>query len=523
MYYYTSTPVGFLPPSRPRPSMHTHTVEHLSHPVRRVGRLVAMSTLPAITETKMPTRIITTPQGDSLKVLARIGAGQYGVASVCKNAQGKSFCIKEIAVHAADEDTKSQAINEVRLLQSCKHEHIIAYHDSWFDARRLNILMEYAPNSSLDNLVHKYAKEGLRFTEMYIGHSLQQLSSALVYIHDTLKIMHRDLKPGNILIAQYGALKLGDFGLSKPLDARNMCQTVCGTPLYMSPEQMQGKPYTTSSDVWSLGCIIYELMALRSPWHAVNYPQLVPQILYSPPSFVELVSYSSRLRTVTKWMLEKPATDRPTARGITDLFEMMHPPTYLERLPDLKPIPSSAVPSPVAPSLAAHRSPVYKPTAVRERVAEIEKKPVARETPLPSLAPEVPSVARNADAALPKISKIVQEATVVLRDEAVVHIQGSFRRRREELLRKAEEKGLVIEHPVPDLPKDNAASIIQKALRKSLNGRHRPCTDRVNQLARPRVPAAFHHRPKPRGLNDKPHLFHPVPRAKPNPPRQAWA
>ena len=69
---------------------------------------------------------------------------------------------------------------------------------------------------------------------------------------------------------------------------------------------------------------------------------------------------------------------------------------------------------------------------------------------------------------------------------------------------------------MPGIPKDNAASIIQKALRKSLNGRHRPCTERVNQLARPRVPAAFQDKPKPR-------LFHHTPRAKPNLPRQAWA
>ena len=114
---------------------------------------------------------------------------------------------------------------------------------------------------------NSYAKTKRRFMESKVIYFLQELASALRYCHEDLRIMHRDIKPANILLDQLGTLKLADFGLSKSLDpSTDLAKTYVGTPLYMSPEQCAGQPYSFSADMWSLGVVAYELMALRSPW-----------------------------------------------------------------------------------------------------------------------------------------------------------------------------------------------------------------------------------------------------------------
>ena len=159
---------------------------------------------------------------------------------------------------------------------------------------------------------------------------MQELSSAMQFMHTSLHIMHCDIKPANVFMDQIGCLKVGDFGLSKGLaTAHDMCVTFVGTPLYMSPEQCRGDEYSFPADMWSLGCILYELMALRSPWlfggskDCPTIPALMTRIQTKRPRFDSLdACYSKDLVHLCKWMLDTDHQRRMTSQ---QLFHVLQP------------------------------------------------------------------------------------------------------------------------------------------------------------------------------------------------------
>ena len=101
---------------------------------------------------------------------------------------------------------------------------------------------------------------------------------AIYYMHER-RILHRDLKTQNIFLTN-GKVKLGDFGISKVLDSTvQLTSTVIGTPYYMSPEQFKYKPYSYKTDIWALGCVIYEMCSLRHAFDAQNMNALAVKVL----------------------------------------------------------------------------------------------------------------------------------------------------------------------------------------------------------------------------------------------------
>lgn len=126
----------------------------------------------------------------------------------------------------------------------------------------------------------------------------------LEYIHGR-KILHRDIKLTNIFLTGNNTVKLGDFGISRVLEStHDSAQTVVGTPYYMSPEVCESKPYTYKSDVWSLGCVLYELCALEHPFNADNLLGLVYKIVQETPKDIPEI-YSQDLQDIVNWLLTK--------------------------------------------------------------------------------------------------------------------------------------------------------------------------------------------------------------------------
>ena len=124
-------------------------------------------------------RTYTTPQGVTLTFSHALGAGQFGVASAVRNRKGDVFCLKEVTVRTTDEDAKALALQEVRVMKDAQHPNVVQYFDSWFERHRLCILMEYAPNASLDKVIAQYAEKRKRFSEQKVTHFLQELAGAL--------------------------------------------------------------------------------------------------------------------------------------------------------------------------------------------------------------------------------------------------------------------------------------------------------------------------------------------------------
>ncbi len=182
---------------------------------------------------------------------------------------------------------------------------------NWFIDNKLNelfIAVEWAEKGDLKLLIKKGIEEDIYFKERQIWDYIHQIASALAHMHEK-RIMHRDLKPANIFIDGQGALKVGDLGLSRQLSSQTFeAFSRVGTPLYMSPEVLQGKGYDWKSDVWSLGCIAYELCMLRSPFRQDDKENLSLYDLFqriTKGQFPPLNDrYSSELKAVVTGMLK---------------------------------------------------------------------------------------------------------------------------------------------------------------------------------------------------------------------------
>ena len=144
-----------------------------------------------------------------------------------------------------------------------------------------------------------------------------QLLESLKYLNEK-KVIHRDIKSSNVYLTVDGNLKLGDFGIAKVLSCTSdVAKTVVGTPYYMSPEVCENKPYTSKSDIWSLGCLFYELATLRHPFIGNSFLALVMNILKSSPDPIEY--YSEPVKTIISMMLTKDSKVRPSAAEILNM------------------------------------------------------------------------------------------------------------------------------------------------------------------------------------------------------------
>lgn len=153
---------------------------------------------------------------------------------------------------------------EIKLLKDLKHPFIISYKGSFIDKFRfLCIVMDYADGGDLYKQITQQKKQGSLFSEDQIMEWFVQICLAIKYIHDK-KILHRDLKTQNIFLTKSNHIKLGDFGIARVLQNTCDCaQTQIGTPFYISPEICNSEAYNQKSDIWSLGCVLYELATLR--------------------------------------------------------------------------------------------------------------------------------------------------------------------------------------------------------------------------------------------------------------------
>jgi NIMA (never in mitosis gene a)-related kinase 1/4/5 len=156
------------------------------------------------------------------------------------------------------------AKQEVDLLRKLDHPYIVSYKDSFFDSRKehLCIVQTFCDGGDISTRVRD--AHGKRFSEDQILEWFVQILLALLSIHGK-KILHRDLKTQNIfLVKKDESVRLGDFGIARVLNSTvALAHTAIGTPLYMSPEVCRNQPYGFKSDVWALGCVLYELTTLK--------------------------------------------------------------------------------------------------------------------------------------------------------------------------------------------------------------------------------------------------------------------
>ena len=147
---------------------------------------------------------------------------------------------------------------------------LVGYEDHFIDKKHLCIVMEFCREGDLRKAIQIQRKKQEQFSEDIVIIWFGQLTSALKYLQSR-KILHRDLKPDNIFMASFHTLKIGDFGLSTILErSSDMAQTNCGTVSYMAPEILRGQDYDEKADIWSMGCVVYELCTLEQAFSGGN-------------------------------------------------------------------------------------------------------------------------------------------------------------------------------------------------------------------------------------------------------------
>lgn len=243
-----------------------------------------------------------------------IGEGSFGRAFLCKDLDTDELVVvKQIHLGSQSPDLQEASLREASLLKMLDHPNIISFKDSFIDNDFLYIVMEYASGGDLNSKINE--RKGQHFSEQQILTWFSQLCLALQVIHQH-KILHRDIKSQNVFIDSKGNCKLGDFGIAKCLDTTGQfAQTVVGSPFYLSPEICQGIPYNSKTDIWSLGCVLYEMCTLTQAFSSNCIGGIVMKILRAEqppiPGF-----YSEDLQNMVDLMLQKNAGRRPSVSQI---------------------------------------------------------------------------------------------------------------------------------------------------------------------------------------------------------------
>ncbi|KAI4290335.1 MAG: hypothetical protein L6R35_000395 [Caloplaca aegaea] len=288
-------------------------------------------------------------EAEKYETLGVIGKGSFGIIrKVRRVADSHILCRKEISYIKMGQKEREQLHAEFSILSSLRHPNIVAYYHRHHlkDTQDLHLYMEYCGGGDLSKLIKNLIAQNQFAEEAFVWSMFSQLATALYRCHygldppeagtnvlgltgevkppqglrgkNQIMILHRDLKPDNVFLGDDNQVKLGDFGLSKLMQSHDFASTYVGTPYYMSPEICAAERYTLYSDIWSLGCVMYELCARRPPFDAKTHLQLIQKIKDGRVDPLPAI-YSPELQNTIKSCLRTNPLQRPDTAALLSL------------------------------------------------------------------------------------------------------------------------------------------------------------------------------------------------------------
>ncbi|EFB13612.1 hypothetical protein PANDA_007567, partial [Ailuropoda melanoleuca] len=245
-----------------------------------------------------------------------VGRGSYGEVTLVRHRRDgrRGYVIKKLNLRNASSRERRAAEQEAQLLSQLKHPNIVTYKESWEGGDGLlYIVMGFCEGGDLYRKLKE--QKGQLLPESQVVEWFVQIAMALQYLHEK-HILHRDLKTQNVFLTRTNIIKVGDLGIARVLENHcDMASTLIGTPYYMSPELFSNKPYNYKSDVWALGCCVYEMATLKHAFNAKDMNSLVYRIIEGklPPMPKD---YSPELAELIRTMLSKRPEERPSVRSI---------------------------------------------------------------------------------------------------------------------------------------------------------------------------------------------------------------
>ena len=245
----------------------------------------------------------------------QLGKGTYGVVyKVKKKEDNKIYVLKQISLIGLTQEQKADVKLEAQVLSKIKSKYVVQYYDSFEEDGKLNIIMEYCDSGDLNDFLEKHKQTKHLLSENLVWKIFIKITLGLADIHK-LKILHRDLKSLNIFLKKDEDIRVGDLGVAKILNQTYFAKTFIGTPYYLSPEICEDKKYNDKSDVWALGCILYELCTYQHPFTARSQGGLILKILNDNPKPIHNY-YSKELSDLISLIFVKNFEKRPSCLDI---------------------------------------------------------------------------------------------------------------------------------------------------------------------------------------------------------------
>ena len=248
----------------------------------------------------------------NFEILTQLGKGSFGaVYKVLRKTDNKIYAMKIVNIPNLSQKEINNSLNEIRILASIHNPHVVSYHEAFYseNTKTLHLIMDYLDDSDLENKIISYKKSNKQFLEKEIWKIFKQIVIGLKSLHDN-KIIHRDLKSANIFLDKNGICKIGDMNVSKVIKNSILNNTQTGTPYYASPEIWNDKPYNFKTDIWSLGCILYEICTLKPPFIGKNFEDVYHKIISGKFKSINGI-YSHSLRNVINNLLKVRSEERP--------------------------------------------------------------------------------------------------------------------------------------------------------------------------------------------------------------------
>ena len=214
------------------------------------------------------------PVGDYF-ITKKIGKGSFSNVYKAYHKDSKLvFALKIIDIVNFSPKLLESLDNEIKILINIDHPNIVKLHETVRSKNYIYLVLDYCENGDL----HQYIKKNKNLDEKIVKDFFTQASKGLYFLWSN-NLIHRDLKPHNLLLTIDNVIKIADFGFARYIEEAKLLDTLCGSPIYMAPEILKNREYNSKVDLWSMGIILYELLTSKPPFTGKNHVELLNNIL----------------------------------------------------------------------------------------------------------------------------------------------------------------------------------------------------------------------------------------------------